>query len=462
MRKILLAGAAAVGALALGAPASAQVVNTPSGWSPAAGSPVIQNTPGVQVRFAGRFKVAAQMLEQDGLNASSVTTGESVKVGRLTFRDQGRLWPGFDAMTAGGLRYGAQLEIRFGRTGSGTTSPQDRGTLAYRRMFGYVATPTLGQLRFGSSDGANSLMAVGHIKGNISSGLWDGDLTNIAPAPNVFWYSSSVFNGRTKLTYLSPQFFGFDAGVSFAPTDARFGMGGDCGTPITVGGGGAGCDALSESNLSSQTQRIRNAYELMLRFRGTFAGVGLAASGGYLGSETVGASQGATAGGAFATEGLSIGMFGAQASILGITVGGITTFGKGNYATQTLTTTAAGFTAANTTRGRASLTPLPSGVGADNLFTWQLGATYAVGPFSFGAAYHEAKYEGNVAVGSNAKDRGFGVGGTYAIAPGFNLYAEYLWGTVEEAGVNQISGAAGSGYNKITTNAFLFGTGLNW
>jgi outer membrane protein OmpU len=461
MRKILLAGVAAVGALALGAPASAQVQTTPSGWSPAQGSanPNMQNTPGVTVRFGGRYNFYATNTQSDINNNSSTTTPfGSTKVSSLDFFDYARIYPGFDAMTAGGLRYGAGLEVRM--SDNSTARGNSRGLLTYRRINAYVATPTLGMVRVGTANGAVAAMGVGHIMGSIATGLWDGDgpTSVIGPAnPATFWYSSSNVNNNTKISYFSPQFFGFDAGVSYAPNNGNF-EGSACGVgQLSIANGGANCDRLSESNLDSQTQRPRNIYELMLRFRGTFAGVGLAASGGYVGSDTVGAS-----GNAFATEGLSLFVGGATASIIGITVGGVVTGGKANYASQARTLQTTGLTPGNTTASYGAFTVLPSGVGAADLFTWQLGASYAIGPFTVGAAYHEAKYEGNVAVGSDAKDKGFGIGGSYALAPGIVLFAEYLYGTREEAGVSLRTGAAGGSDNKATSNVFLLGTQLNW
>jgi hypothetical protein len=477
MRKILLAGVAAVGAIALAAPASAQVQVTPSGWAPTAtnANPLIQNTPGVQVRIGGRYNFYAANVQSDLNNNSGLAGtngGGGAKLSSVDFYDYARLYPGFDAQTAGGLRYGAGLEVRMNvndpaRGGS-------RANLAYRRMNAYVATPTLGMLRVGTANGATAAMAVGHIMGSIATGLWDGDgPTPIVGAgnPSLFWYSSSNNNNQTKITYFTPQFFGFDAGLSFAPSNGNFESNGCSAAIAAAGNGGANCDRLSESNLDTQTQRLRNLYELQLRFRGTFAGVGVQVAGGYTGADTVGAT-----GNAVATESIGLYNFGATASFIGITVGGIISGGSLNYAsfqrntalatgnaaptaTQATPLTGAGnFTSANF----GNFAPLPAGVGADDLFTWQIGASYAIGPFTVGVAYHEAKYEGNVAVASNAKDRGFGVGASYAVAPGFVLFAEYLYGTREETGVNLANGQAGAQNNKAVSNVFLLGTQFNW
>jgi hypothetical protein len=482
MRKILLAGAAAVGAIALASPATAQVQVTPSGWAPAPGNanPQLQANPGVQVRLGGRYNFYAANTQSDFNNNSgnAASGGGGAKLSSVDFYDYARLYPGFDAQTAGGLRYGAGLEIRTQGAAS-TGRGNDRGTLQYRRINAYVATPTLGMLRVGSANGATAAMAVGHMMGSIATGLWDGDVNVIGPAnPSTFWYSSSGNNNQTKISYFTPQFFGFDAGFSYAPNNGNFGNDG-CPSNNAIaaaGNSGAGCDRLSESSADAQTQRIRNLHEIQLRYRGSFGPVGVAAAGGYTGADTVGATGNAATGGAVATEAVKLYNAGLTASAFGFTVGGIITGGSLNYASfqrntalavgnaaptagQTTPLTGAGnFTSA----GFGSFAPLPSGANSDDLFTWQIGASYTVGPFTVGAAYHEASYEGNVAVASNAKDRGFGIGGSYAVAPGFTLFAEYLYGTREETGVNLVNGQAGSQNNKGTSNVILVGTQLNW
>jgi hypothetical protein len=500
MRKLLLAGAASVTALAL-APtdAAAQAFNRTT--APQAAGPVVQNEPGLQVRFAGRYRWFGTYTQSDfnnagtagpqtvaGATAGTATfvpnqpAGATAKLSSFDFYDLGRLWPGFDGMAANGLRYGAQLEIRFGASSGNPNRGDSRSQLFYRRMYGYLATPTLGQIRLGSGQvGAVELLYTGHMTGTIASGGWDGDLPTsiVGPAnPAAFWYSASGGNNSTKISYLSPQFFGFDGAVSFQPNNGNFENQG-CGS-VTLAGGGAGCDRLSESNIDSQSQRIRNEYELMLRFRGSFGPVGVVVSGGYVGSDTVGAS-----GNAQAYDGLSMGILGTQVSFAGVTLGGLITGGRGNYSNNARTDQRVPFStisgtstfanpagpattvtnASNATSavgGGTPLNPLPNSGNNDDMFTWQVGAKYDIGPFAIGVAYHEAQYEGSIAAPANAKDRGLNIGGSYAVAPGLNLFVEYLYGTRQENGVNLTNGQVGTANNKGTTNVFGVGVAMNW
>ena len=470
MRKLLLAGAAGVGALMLASPqASAQTTQT---TAPTATGPQIRNEPGLSVRLAGRYRMYAAFANQDFANNGGFVNANtpavqpaSVQNGSFDMFDYARLWFGFDGMAANGLRYGSQLEVRMS-DGSGSRG-SGRGTLQYRRMYGYVATPTLGQLRVGSGQvRASELMYTGHMNGNIATGLWDGDMPAAiiggAGSASLFWFSASNGNNMTAITYLSPQFFGFDAGLSYAPSDGNFGGDSSCGVP-TLANGGTTCDRLSETNLDAGTAaRLRNIYDVMLRYRGSFGPVGLVVSGGLVGAESIGAT-----GTAQSYQNVLVGIGGTQVSFAGFTVGGIITGGRANYAATTRTNQNLAFTnpasGATTSYGAGSpLRPLPSDGNNDNLFTWEVGAMYTIGPFTVGVAYHEATYEGSIASAANAKDRGLGIGGSYAVAPGMNLYAEYLYGRREENGVNLQTGQLGAANKKTTANVFGVGLAFNW
>jgi predicted porin len=398
MRKILLATAAGFAAMvADGAtPARAQSAAEVSGQTP---------TPGLTGYVQGRFRFYGALVSQDG---DSTATG---KLSSYDFFDYGRIWIGADGVAENGLRYGARLEIRMpgdGLRGDG------RGGLFFRRAVGYIGTPTLGQLRFGSGTvRAVEQMHVGHIMGTIASGLLDGDQNVVfigqgGLVASSFFYSSSTVNNNSAIGYYTPQFFGFDLGISYAPNDGN--LNGIC------GGGGAsfaGCDRVSSS--TTDAARLRNQIDVMLRYRGTFGPVGLAASGGFRTADTVDAILPATG-----FKRATAGILGATVTWAGLTVGGITTFGPYN-------------------RGFTALPKSAAGTTNRNAFSWQLGARYTIGAITVGAAYHELRTEGVTGLGFDGvnttgklKERGFGIGASYALAPGLALFAEYLYSKVEE------------------------------
>ncbi len=196
--------------------------------------------------------------------------------------------------------------------------------------------------------------------------------------------------------------------------------------------------------------------------RGSFGPVGLVVSGGAVGAESIGAT-----GTAQSYQNVLVGIIGTQVSFAGFTVGGLISGGKANYASTSRTNQSLGFSnpasGATTSYGNgAPLRPLPSDGNNDTLFLWQIGAMYTVGPVSVGVAYHEVSYEGSTAASSNARDRGLGIGGSYAVAPGVNMYAEYLYGRREENGVNLQTGQLGTDNNKTTANVFGLGVAFNW
>ncbi len=446
MRKVLFAGAALGALTMLGGQASAQRVDAAQPYAPSAGSPTLRTEPGVQVRLAGRYRFFAGAVSQD---FDDTATG---KTSAVDFLDYARLWPGFDAMAANGLQYGAQLEIRM--QDGGAARGNNRGSLIYRRMYGYAATPTMGEIRVGSGQtGAVERMYTGHIMGAIASGLWDGDVPPmiIGSSSNAatYWYSASGGNNQTKIGYFSPRFAGFDFGLSYAPNNGNFGGDAGCSTV------GSSCDRLSESSSTVDTLKMRNLMEAMARYRGTLGPVALNVSGGVYFADTVGAMNAAVA-----SENVRLYVLGAQASVAGFTFGGIVTTGQANYASQTFGTGANSNSIVS--RSFSGLNPLTTVGDDDDLLTWQVGLSYTTGPYTVGAAYSQNLYEGSQAVASNARDQSLGIGASYTVAPGFSLFAEYLYGRRKEAGVDLTTGTAGNRNNAGDASVFAIGTSFNW
>jgi predicted porin len=445
MRKILLATAAGFAAMvADGAtPARAQSAAEVSGQTP---------TPGLTGYVQGRFRFYGALVSQDGdskpagvVTDATVPAGTGGKLSNFDFFDYGRIWIGADGVAENGLRYGARLEIRMPSDGA---RGDGRGGLFFRRAVGYIGTPTLGQLRFGSGTvRAVEQMHVGHIMGTIASGLLDGDQNVVfigqgGLVASSFFYSSSTVNNNSAIGYYTPQFFGFDLGISYAPNDGN--LNGICATPTflpTVGanaGSFVGCDGVSSSTDAATAARLRNQIDVMLRYRGTFGPVGLAASGGFRTADTVDAIAPATG-----FKRATAGIVGATVTWAGLTVGGITTFGPYN-------------------RGFTALPKSGPAVQNRNAFSWQLGARYTIGAITVGAAYHELRTEGATGVGTGKlKERGFGLGASYALAPGLALFAEYLYSKVEESGRDFNVFQAGT-QDSFKANIGLLGVSIAW
>jgi predicted porin len=287
-------------------------------------------------------------------------------------------------------------------------------------------------------------MHTGHMMSKIGTGLLDGDQNIVftgqgGALATSFFYSASTGNNASAIGYYSPQFFGFDLGISYAPNDAPFN-----GLCDNFAATFANCDRVSSSTDATTARRLRNQFDAMLRYRGTFGPVGLTASGGFRTAEPVGSPTGSPS-----FKRVTAGIVGAELTWAGLTVGGITTFGSYNRP-----------------QGPAGFEALRKGPGVRNrdAFSWQLGAAYTIGAITVGAAYHELRTEGDTGVNTGKrKDQGFGVGASYALAPGLALFAEYIYSKVSESGPPVDFNAFQAGRQEsFKASVGLLGIGIAW
>ena len=454
----------------------------------------------VTVRLNGRFRFFAGVVSDRSANnnaaGSSTGTVNAAGQGTLTgtnkqssyaFGNYARLYPGFDGVAANGLKYGASLEIRQDQNSGagggvyGSISQQNRARsgLYFRREWGYIGTDQLGIIRLGSTDGPSSLYMTGNFE-NFNDGGLNGDAPGLW-SQNIYmtWPFADVGNTytTTKAIYLSPQVYGFDFGVSYEPGTGNVLNNNACNgatyqavnfvnsagafTPATgansAGVSGPGCDRLSSSPINGESARRRNTVDALLRYRGTFGGFGIAATGGYIGGSHVLDNSGfafnnnpLAAGGLRPNyDGLSVGDFGLAVTYGGFSVGGKYQFGRMN--------------------GQWSLVPK----GLQDSQAMLAGFSYTYGPFIVGAHYLQylsAGDPGNAYFGRNRREEGVAAGGTYSLAPGLSLFASYLWNERKQSGYNFITGQgvtaanpSGNPFsNKVTGQVFALGTSFSW
>ncbi len=239
------------------------------------------------------------------------------------------------------------------------------------------------------------------------------------------------------MVYLSPQIFGFDLGVSYEPSTANVSGSDNCNAPgqsfttSTNLSATSYCDRASSTTSNAESARRRNTFDVLLRYRGSFGPVGLAATAAYIGGGHVNYNGGlpfnnnplATGGQRrTTTRACSIGDFGAVATVGGLSVGG-------HYMTGSF----------NGTVGDT----LPTGFPNSN--AWLVGASYTFGPVVVGAHYfvtESAGDLGNAYFGRQRKDQGVAVGGTYSLAPGVSIFLSGLWGERKQNGYNFVTGPA--------------------
>jgi hypothetical protein len=153
----------------------------------------------------------------------------------------------------------------------------------------FLASPTLGQVRFGDEDGPfGGLMNAGFIT-NFGTGGVYGDWQDFVIRPNRTTTSPGDMGDNSKIIYLSPQFFGFDFGASFAFNE---GSGGDTGCLSSLAGptcdrayAAQGVTTFGRGNESLPGRR--NELQAMARWRGNVGPVGLAVSGGTMLAQAV-------------------------------------------------------------------------------------------------------------------------------------------------------------------------------
>jgi hypothetical protein len=405
-------------------------------------------------------------LENVGPNTSATGApgGNVARLGKHDISTDTEVHVFVNGKLANGITYGAVIEINFnqqeGRNIGPTRASTGKTTAGLDEAYAFIAHPRVGQVRFGDEDGVmGGLMNSGWITGFGTGGVhgeWESFVTRQAGGRTTT--APGGLGDNSKIIYMTPQFFGFDFGASYAPNAAT---GEDTGCPNNSASGF--CDrayAFSGARnfgiyaAGPEQAARRNEYQLAARWRGNLAGVGLAATVGYIGA---GAARDLTSVGLQQVRvfnNMNIWQVGAQASYLGLTVGAAYMQGDFN------------FFWGNTLRGDRPA----------EQFT--VGAQYSAGPFTIGANYVTGLFEGgsrfpfaeNAAgtaltqarnIGNSASMRrwGLGVGANYRLAPGLDLIAEYVHYSVREQGRDLDAGRQGI-QSRAFSDVFILGTRL--
>ena len=404
MRKILLGTTGVVGAalLTMGA-AQAQTAPT--------------------VRIGGYFDFSVGFINDDS-DTNMITqsvSGSRSDLQQYDFRSDAEIVINVAGKAANGMSYGATIELQVdnvGVGGPGTAVDTDE-------MWAFVSSPTLGTLQFGDQDSAANQMQVRapFLATNSASGRWTDFVQHQGSARYMV---TSINDGgdRTKIIYLSPQFFGFDFGFSFAPNG---GEGERERTGLGVGTDGNITTSLPFFQRSAAT--TQNEFTAALRYRGSFGNIGVAAGFAMTTSEVEKTRAPGSQDPNAYTVGLSVSGF-------GLTVGGEYMWG--------------------------SFAPGSGGTGViangrDNSTSWAIGATYTMGAFAFGAYYGSAESDTS-APGRGDRDHSvFGIGAEYTIAPGLVGFANYTM--VSNSNLEGTTGAVTAGRSR-DVDAFILGVNL--
>jgi len=488
MRKLLLASAAILGgttgAWAQATPPQAfqsqGMMAMPWAGGPAANNnnnafgtaqagSVANPTPGtVVIRLNGRVEteVSANFTSAD----RSVAPG--FKINPVGVTSYMRLYPGVDGLATNGLRYGASIELRenFPNPNSATaftaaSSPSGYSsgeTVFVRRAFTYVGSDKLGILRIGQSDGVIGLFD----NGSYSSQTWDGGVGNFnggmmqaetvqagVAIPFAWLSQAGAEYSNSKIVYLSPQFFGFDFGVQYAPSMGNSYSNSTGSTalqaqPCLVAS--AGCNNLSTGNDGT---RWLNQVAAGLRYQGTFGPVNLGAFAVY---ETAGKES--TPGGGLIATG--------NAASLAANAGALRydnlSFVNAAFKVEV---PSIGLTYAIDYIGGAlngQLAMRPTGGAPENAFV--TGLIYKNGPWVLGAEVGIVESQGsaNLTKISQRKETEIAFGGTYNAAPGLAFVLEYMHTERHQGNFDFLANAPSALTRDVKGNGVMFATVVTW
>jgi predicted porin len=411
---MLLASTGAVSAAFLATTAMAQmpvVVEPPRALAGAAA--------GLTVRLGGYFDFRGGLINDDADRAALGAPGSPSSVAgaraagragrqRVDFQSDMELNVFVDGKAANGLRYGLVLEFQVDNVGAGAPG----SAIDTDEFYGYLSHPTLGTLRFGDEDNGANLLQVRAplVRGADTDNYWDEfTFRSGADASPSLFTSLSDGSDVSKVIYLSPQFFGFDFGLSYAPTAGegeRFSLGTTVSPSVATG-------AVAQRDRSARRNELAGG----IRYRGTFGGLGVAASLGMMRSDSPARYAAPTA--APLHSNITAYSAGLQLSAFGATLGGEYTWG--DYSGVSVGTTANG-------RGR------------DQSRHWVLGATYTIPgtALQIGGFYGQARQDNGTAF-EDRKQNLWSAGVNYALVPGMVVYATYTH-------LNDQNEVVGSGY----------------
>jgi predicted porin len=504
MRKILLASAAMLGGIAtlghaqIAAPSQGQLVapygagpatnnnnnawgiaNTPSG-SAAAGplsseyppNVIAHPAPGtIVIHLNGRVEVdvTANYTSVDrGLNTNGTPNG--YKLNPLGVGSFFRLYPGFDGLAANGLRYGASVELRenfpggttangAGAVAAGAAAASPSGnssgeTLFVRRAFTYLASDQAGLLRLGQGDGVIGLFD----NCIFTSQCWDagdGGLDaggsqqdqpgNVSP-PFVWLAQVGAEYANSKIVYLSPQVYGFDFGVQYAPSQGNAFSNASGSTPIEAapcGQAGPNCLNLSSGN---DPTRWLNQVGAGLRYQHNFGAVDFKSYGFW---ETAGKED---------PTAITIVKTTPAAGTGQIRYDNLN-FYKAGVAVTALNTTFAVDYIGGAINGQ--LNERPTGGAPMNAVT--TGLTYYSGPMTLGLEYGviDSQGQANLAHTSQRHEWEIAFGGSYRLAPGVQLVAEYQYAQRHQGDFDFSTGSVGT-TRDAKYQGLTFATILTW
>ncbi len=284
-----------------------------------------------------------------------------------------------------GLEYGFYVELIEG----GSTDRQGAG-LDEANVF---LAGGWGKLEMGANDGVENNYGLGAWSVLADKdGAWDGDnrfnAYGNAATINTDLATTSGTDDANKITYYTPSFGGFSAGISYTPDSGDFfnnGMADD-----------------------SSADDLANAISAAVQYTGAFGGVGVQVSARYLTADFEANDTDTTA------EKNDMRAWG---------LGGVVSY--------------AGFSlgASYQDLGDSGVTKANEAFGAEAGKWYDVGLAYETGPYKVSVAYmHSEANDATTAAQQDDEVDYYTIGANYAVAPGLDLYAAYQFVDLDQAG----------------------------
>lgn len=218
-----------------------------AGLALVAAAPARADEPALQLGLGGYISGYAVYTDQD--------EGAADDFREFDFRKDTEVHLNGEVALDNGITAGAHLELLADRTdGDGTVE----------ESYLYLSS-SWGRVNLGEEDGIAYLLQVGAPSADDKIDGIRPDIGTFAPGNGgTLDYAQDPFGYSNKLTYITPVFNGFQAGVSFTPSVSD-----------------ADLDALSAAAQTDDLDDLENGWEVAARYEGSFDAIDLAIGAGY-------------------------------------------------------------------------------------------------------------------------------------------------------------------------------------